>query len=235
MSGRTVHEVMTRTVTCVNTGTPFKEVARVLAERRISAVPVLDEQDRLIGVVSEADLMAKIQYQDTAISGPRPGLRERRGRAKASGETAGELMSSPPVTVAPDTTVAEAARLMDREQVKRLPVVDADNRVVGVFSRADVLKLFLRSDTVIRNEIIREVFLRALWAEPTGFDVEVSDGMVTLTGQLQRRSEVPIAEQLARQIDGVIGVVNQLGFAVDDVRRPPVRPESQRISSQTPR
>jgi CBS domain-containing protein len=225
MSGRTVHEVMTAAVTSVNTGMPFKEVAKILADRKVSAVPVLDEQGKLVGIVSEADLMAKIQYQDAATSSSRLSRRERRGRAKANGETAGELMSSPPVAVSPDTTVVEAARLMDREQVKRLPVVDADNRVIGVFSRADVLKLFLRPDHDIRTEIILEVFMRALWADPDGFDVLVQDGMVTMTGQVQRRSEIPIAEQLARQIDGVIGVTNRLTYLADD--------DSQRAAPQS--
>jgi CBS domain-containing protein len=218
MSARKVHEVMTGTVTCVNAGTHFKEVAKVLAENGISAVPVLDEQGRLIGVVSEADLMAKVEYQ-AGRTGSRMGRRERQGRAKAEGDIAGELMSSPPIAVTPDTSVVEAARLMDREQVKRLPVIDAEDRVIGVFSRADVLKLFLRPDTAIRSEIVSEVFLRALWADPAGFEITVADGMVNMTGQVERRSEVPLAEQLVRQVDGVVKVVNNLSYALDDTQK----------------
>jgi CBS domain-containing protein len=219
MSARKVHEVMTGTVTCVSAATPFKEVAKVLAQNRVSAVPVLDEQGRLIGVVSEADLMAKVEYQEHGRAGSRVGGRERRGRAKANGDIAGELMSSPPVAVTPDTSVVEAARLVDREQVKRLPVIDAENRVIGVFSRADVLKLFLRTDNAIRQETVREVFLRTLWADPAGFEVSVMDGVVTVTGQLERRSEIRLAEQLVRQIDGVVNVVNNLSYTVDDAQK----------------
>ena len=152
MSGCKVREVMTDSVTCVSTSTPLKMIVRLLAQDRVSAVPVLDQDGRLVGVVSEADLMAKVQYQGQARPDARADRRERQRHAKADGNTAGELMSSPAIAIFPDLSVVEAARIMHREQIKRLPVVDADGRVTGVLSRSDVLKVLLRPDHSIRSD-----------------------------------------------------------------------------------
>jgi CBS domain-containing protein len=210
-----VKDVMTDTVAALRESTPFKEVVRSLAEKQVGALPVLDEKDNLVGVVSEADLLAKEEAPDpTGIA--RLHRRERALRAKASGDTAGALMTSPAVTVLPDQSIVETARLLDRTGFKQLPVTDAAGTLVGMVSRSDLLKVFLRSDDEIREEVMREVFMRALWADPVKFEVSVQDGIVTLSGELQQHSSVPVAIRLTRGVDGVVDVVNRLSFAIDD-------------------
>jgi CBS domain-containing protein len=211
-----VDDVMTRRVVTVQVGTSFKDVARVLADRRVSAVPVLDGDGKLVGIVSEADLLRKEQYQaDSSPARRRPGRRERVWRAKAMGDFAGDVMTTPAITIGPDATVVEAAKIMIDRNVKRLPVVDADRCLVGIVSRADLLWVFLRPDDEIAEEIRYEVFARVLLQEPT-YSVAVTDGIVRLSGKLDRRSSVEIAERLVRAVDGVVDVVNGLSYQVDD-------------------
>jgi CBS domain-containing protein len=211
-----VDDVMTRRVVTVQVGTPFKDVARVLADRRVSAVPVLDGDGRLVGIVSEADLLRKEQYQEeSAPARRRVGRRERALRAKAMGDSAGGVMTTPAITIGPDATVVEAAKVMIDRNVKRLPVVDADRCLVGIVSRADLLWVFLRPDDEIAEEIRHEVLARVLLQEPT-YTVAVTDGIVRLSGKLDRRSSVEIAERLVRAVDGVVDVVNGLSYRVDD-------------------
>ena len=136
-------------------------------------------------------------------------------RAKAAGGTAVELMTAPAITIGPDATVAEAARLLHRHKIKRLPVVDPAGPLLGIVSRADLLKVFLRSDDQIAREVRQEVLLQALWVNDFVV-VEVRDGVVTLTGQLERRSLIPIAVSLVRGLDGVVDVVDRLTFEADD-------------------
>ena len=215
----TVRDVMTEAVLVVRLTTPFKEVVRLLAERGISALPVVDEDGRLAGVVSEADLLYKEEYGKDQ---PRRRLMlltspdEIAARSKASADVAGQLMTSPAVTIGPDATVVEAAKVMDRRRVKRLPVVDAEGTLVGIVSRVDLLKAFLRADDEIRAEVTREVFMRVLWADPEKFEVTVEDGIVTLSGELELRSSTVIAERLTRQVDGVIDVIGRLSYVIDD-------------------
>ena len=143
-----VTDVMTRKVVAVHTSASFKEIAATLRERRVSAFPVVDDDGRVIGVVSEADLIAKEALEGGYESHPGPlsGLLHRRDLEKARGATAGELMSRPPVTVRPDDLVSHAAQLMHDRRVKRLPVVSADGKLVGIISRTDVLSVFSRPD-----------------------------------------------------------------------------------------
>jgi CBS-domain-containing membrane protein len=213
----TVRDVMTEDVLVVRLSTPFKEVARVLADRGISALPVLDGDDRLAGVVSEADLLYKEEFgkqeaRFRLLASPD----ERAARSKATADVAGQLMTSPAVTIGPDAALVQAAKVMDQHRVKRLPVVDADGRLIGIVSRADLLKTFLRSDDEIREEVIRDVFMRVLWAEPEKFDVTVDDGVVTLSGELQLRSSTTIAVRLTRKVDGVVDVIDKLTYVIDD-------------------
>jgi CBS domain-containing protein len=125
-------------------------------------------------------------------------------------------MTSPAITISPDATLVAAAKLMDQRRVKRLPVVDADHRLIGIVSRADLLKTFLRDDDEIREEVIRDVFMRVLWAEPERFEVTVDDGVVTLSGELQLRSSTVIAVRLTRKVDGVVDVIDKLSYQIDD-------------------
>jgi CBS domain-containing protein len=187
-----------------------------MVEQHISALPVLDEDDRLIGVVSEADVILKQGHQ---IPRPprwwEPAVRRMVVR-RAAGDTARELMSTRPVTVGPRASLAQAARLMSDHAVKRLPVLDDQGCLVGVISRGDLLKAFVRSDDDIRQDVLSEVFVHLLWADPTQIDVKVTDGIVDLAGSVDRRSTAEAAERLVRRIDGVVDVVPRLGFRVDD-------------------
>ena len=212
-----VKDLMTTPVVTVEPTTPFKEIAATMAERRVSALPVLDGEGRVTGIVSEADLLLKEEFPEGPAGGHLfQSRRQRVERSKAAGDTAAELMTAPAVTVGPDATVTEAARLLHRHGIKRLPVVDPAGPLLGIVSRADLLKVFLRADAEITQEIRQEVLLRALWVDPDSVTITVRDGIVTLTGQLERRSLIPIAVSLVHGIDGVVDVVDRLTFELDD-------------------
>jgi CBS domain-containing protein len=215
-----VSDAMTTEVITAREATPFKELARIMTERHISALPVLDTADRLVGIVSEADLLPKEEHRDDQTGRWVPAFGgERASRAKATGDTAGQVMTPHVVVTHPDTTLVAAAKEMARHHVKRLPVVDTDDRLVGIVSRADLLKVFLRDDDEIRHEVISEILVRVLWADPERFDVPVRDGIVTLSGELEQRSHIGTALQLTHRVDGVIDVVDHLSYALDDTTR----------------
>lgn len=213
----TVRDVMTRDVITVGTDTSFKEIARRLDENNVSAVPVLDEEGRLVGVVSEADLLYKEGYRDRGGKRRRATVvgRLRRALAKAAGGTARDVMTSPAVTIGPDATLAEAARYMATRGVKRLPVV-AGGHLIGIVSRADLVSAFLRTDVAIAEEIEQLLASHVLLTEDGSINVQVRDGVVTLTGELGRRSSVEIAERLTREVDSVVDVQTELAYRWDD-------------------
>ncbi len=215
MKNLTVSDVMTRPVHTARAAMPVKELARIMVEHHISALPVLDEDDQLIGVVSEADVILKQGHQIPR----RPHWWEpptrRTAVRRAAGDTAGELMSAQPVTVGPRASLAQAARLMSDHAVKRLPVVDDQGGLVGVVSRGDLLKAFVRSDDDIRQDVLGEVF-DLLGADPTQVDVKVTDGIVDLAGTVDRRSTAEATERLVHRVDGVVDVVSRLEFQHDD-------------------
>jgi CBS domain-containing protein len=221
---RKVRNVMTAEVVTVTEQAPFVELVRLMAVHKVSALPVIGGDGRLVGIASEADLLRKQEYQDDQ-DGPHllEGRRRRRARAKAAAQTAAEVMTTPVVTVSPDATVAAAARLLARHGIKRLPVVDDDGRLVGIVSRADLLRLYLRDDEAIHREIVEQVLFQALWIDPLSVTVTVREGIVTLAGQLERKSLVPMAAHLTRTVPGVVDVVSQLTFELDDDRPEPVR------------
>jgi CBS domain-containing protein len=201
-----VADVMSTDVVTARPAMPVKEVVRAMQRHSVSALPVLDEDDRLIGVVSEADLIRGRAYP-TGDHWWRPTGSQRHRRH------VGDIMTADVVTVGPTATLAEAARLMTERMVKRLPVVDSVGALVGVISRLDVLAALLRTDDEIREEIIEDVFVRVLWADPECFEVSVRDGVVVLTGTVDQRSAVALAERLTRRVDGVVDVVNTLQYA----------------------
>ncbi|MFE9404898.1 CBS domain-containing protein [Streptomyces sp. NPDC006530] len=216
MQHRTVQDLMTHGVVHARPDTPFKAVAAMLTDNDITAVPVVDERNGSIGVVSEADLLrheALLPDPEGHAPAPRLGLRDR-GRADA--DTAGGMMSAPAITARPQRNAVEAARAMDRHKVKRLPVVDETGQLVGIISRSDLLRVFLRRDTAISEEIIGEVMHRTLRFGPGAVDVSVVDGVVTLRGKVASKSLVPITAGLCRAVDGVVTVHEQLGFDIDD-------------------
>ncbi|MFF4161245.1 CBS domain-containing protein [Streptomyces sp. NPDC001678] len=216
MQHRTVDELMTRTVIKVRPDTPFKEIVRELAENDVTAVPVVDGDGRVIGVVSEADLMRKSADQPDPFGRvPVPNLEEWE-RAKAEGARAEELMSAPAVCARPEWNVVETARLMTVQGVKRLPVVDETDKLLGIVSRADVLRVFLRDDAAIRAEIHHDLLERTLGLAPSAVTAEVSEGQVTLTGRVEARSLIPVVERLCRSVDGVVSVHQRITYGGDD-------------------
>jgi CBS domain-containing protein len=220
MAHRKIREVMTADVVTVTLGTRFKELVRVTAEHQISGLPVLDSGGRVVGVISEADLLRKEEYQQDPAATRPPRWRRWRERARAKGRTAGELMSSPAITVSPDATVVQAARLLDRHRIKRLVVTSADGRVAGIVTPRDLLRVYLRSDDEIRAEIISEVLSDSLGTNPLLVKVNVADGVVTLEGELERKSMIPLAVRLTHAVDGVVDVVDRLTFASDNTHLP---------------
>ena len=232
MKHNKVGSVMTTEVVRAEYGTPFKEVARRLGEHRISGLPVVDEDDKVIGVISETDLMAR--QADTPdpfetkkrsrLAGLTRGARRHAAKSRAS--TAGQLMTAPPVTVYADDTIVEAARTMAQHRVERLPVLDEADRLVGIVTRRDLLTVFLRPDAKIRTEVIEEVLVRALWLPPRSIDVTVTEGVVTLAGHMERKSEKEIALFMTRQIDGVVAVVDRLTYRLDDAK---IQPQQQAV------
>jgi CBS domain-containing protein len=192
MKKHPVSEIMTRDVVTTSPTTGYRDIVATLARHGVSALPVVDEDRRVLGVVSEADLLYKVEYAGLQPSAPLfERRRARRAREKADADTAAELMTTPAVVVHQTATVAEGARLMDLQHVKRLPVVDETERLVGVVARCDVLRLFLRTDDDIRSEIREEVLLRTLWIDPAQVALDVHDGVVTLGGVVERRSGIP--------------------------------------------
>ncbi|MFC5821748.1 CBS domain-containing protein [Nonomuraea harbinensis] len=217
----TVADVMTTDVVSVTAPTPFKDIAEALIEGGISAVPVVDDDRRVIGMVSEADLLRKEEFREQFYrEGYRPPLRARlrhpKMRHKAEGETAGELMTSPAITVSPRASAGAAARLMDAHAVKRLAVVDEDRRLAGIVSRRDLVKLFVRGDAEVAAEIREDVLDRALWVDTGGVEVDVRQGVVTLSGWMDRKSEAAIAVRMTRRVNGVVDVVDKLTWKQDD-------------------
>ncbi|MEV7202520.1 CBS domain-containing protein [Streptomyces griseoluteus] len=216
MQHRTIDDLMTRNVVRARRDTPFKELVRLLAEYDITAIPVVDELEHPVGVVSEADLLRKSSDQaDPSGLVPVPHL-EAWERAKAEGARAEELMSAPAVCARPEWSVVEAARLMETQDVKRLPVVDEADRLVGIISRGDLLRIFLRRDEAIREEINRDVLRDTLGLARTDVTVDVHDGAVVLGGTVEHRGLVPVVEQLCRGVDGVVSVTGDITFRQDD-------------------
>ena len=184
----TVKDVMTTHVVAVRLNATYKDMATRLREFRVSAFPVLDDEDKVIGVVSEADLLTKEALEFYPARGLVGGILHGREHSKAAAVTAADLMTRPPVTIGPHESVSHAARLMYSHKVKRLPVVDEDGRLIGIVSRADVLSVFSRLDADIRADIIENVIVGTVLTDPARFTVDVSDGVVTVTGEPENAS-----------------------------------------------
>ncbi|MFF7969883.1 CBS domain-containing protein [Streptomyces sp. NPDC007905] len=200
-----VNDVMTRTVVALRTGAAFKDIVKTMREWSVSALPVLDADGRVGGVVSEADLLPKEEYREGDLA--RYGETQRSAEARrADAVTAGELMTAPAVTVSPHATLGHAARVMARHRVKRLPVVAPDGTLKGIVSRSDLLNVFLRDDADIAEEVRRDVVVRLFGTHTAAVRIEVHDGVVTLTGRVHETALVPLAARLARAVAGVVDV-----------------------------
>jgi CBS domain-containing protein len=209
---------MAADVVSATTSTAFKDLVETLVRRRVSGLPVLSREGKVVGVVSAADLLMKEELRLDPGARPTRLVHRQALRVKATGDTAGEVMTTRPVTVRPDTTIAEAARLMDRHHASCLPVVEEDGRLAGTVDRCDLLRVFLRVDDDIRTEIIDEVLLRYLDTNPVLVRVDVTDGVVTLSGEVGAKSMLPLIFPAIRAIDGVVDVVGHLTYAVDDTK-----------------
>ncbi|WP_225829914.1 CBS domain-containing protein [Streptomyces sp. NK08204] len=204
----TVNDVMTRTVVAVRPDVVFKDIVKTMKEWRVSALPVLDGGGHVVGVVSEADLLPKEEYREGDLG--RHGQAHLADVRKADAVTVEDLMTAPAVTVQPGATLAHAARLMARNRVKRLPVVGDDGTLKGIVSRSDLLKVFLRDDEDIAEEVRREVVVRLFGTGLVPVGVEVCDGVVTLAGRVDDTRLVPLALLLTRTVPGVVDVRSAL-------------------------
>ncbi|MFF5900845.1 CBS domain-containing protein [Streptomyces argenteolus] len=198
-----VSDVMTRTVVAVGLDARFKEIVTTVNQWQVTAVPVLEGEGRVVGIVSEADLLAKeeLRDRDATMIGQRDRLTD---YAKAGAVTARDLMSSPAVTVPPDATLPQAARLMALHGIKRLPVVDSQGVLKGIVSRADLLKVFLRPDEELADEVRQEVVERLFPVSARNMRVHVREGRVTISGTVRDADLIPLAERLAAAVEGVV-------------------------------
>jgi CBS domain-containing protein len=211
MKATTVREVMTASVVAVREDANFKEMVTVMRSRRVSAFPVLDSADKVIGVVSEADLLLKEVAPDSPKGLVRLSWRLTE-RSKAEGVTAAEVMTKPAVTIGEDAPVAEAARLMQSRRVKRLPVVDEYGRLRGIVSRADVLSVFERPDDEIWNDVVKDVIIGEFGLDPEMFVVSVRSGVVTVTGSVERRADALRLLGAIRHMEGVVALRDRLSY-----------------------
>lgn len=220
-----VRDVMTRPVVSVRGSTPLKDVARLLVEHEISGVPVVDVGGAVLGVVSEADLLVKEQGADGIRHRPLARFRgeSRESRAqlvKLGAVSAAEAMTAPAVTIPSSRSIHEAARVMTGRKVNRLPVVD-DGRLVGIVSRADLVRAYIRSDDELAETIRQDVILRILWLDPALFTVVVRDGVASIGGRVERRSTAEMIEHAVRMVPGVVDVRVAVSWVTDDRRMKP--------------
>lgn len=221
-----VRDVMTSDVVTVRAQTSLKEVAAILGERRISGVPVVSENGEVIGVVSEGDILFKERGPSERkgmlawLANPY-GLE---GQLKLEARIAAEAMTAPAKTIAPWRLVSSAAAQMLDEGVNRLPVVNDEGRLVGIVTRADLVRAFVRPDVEIEREI-REVLERALLLEtPGAVTVAVDGGKVTLGGTLVMRTDAELVSTLVAKVPGVVEVESSVGWREDNRKRRPVSP-----------
>jgi CBS domain-containing protein len=214
-----VRDVMTAPALSVTEHTTYKQVARLLSERQVSSLPVLSRGGRVIGVVSEADLLRKQERHHAARPGGMTWRLHRRAAAKAEARNAGQLMTSPAVTIHPDAPVGSAARLLNSHHLRCLPVVDPDGRLLGVVSRRDLLCVFLRPDEEIAAEV-RAALADVLLADPAALRVQVGQGLVCLSGQVPDAGQISLVTDLVTAIDGVVAVRNELTAATGRTGHP---------------
>jgi CBS domain-containing protein len=206
-----IEALMTKDVLTVSPEMPLKDVAALLSEKGISGAPVCDQDNVVLGVISEADIIRKEQGLATDVHGVARwlmGLFD--GELdKVEARTVHEAMTSPALTVRPFEPVSKAARLMVEHRINRLPVA-LDGRLVGIVTRADLVRAFHRPDGEIADQIRDEVFVRALWLGPEELDLTVEDGVVTIRGTVETESDARVVEHLVRSIPGVVDVTAEV-------------------------
>ena len=218
-----VREVMTEDVLTIGPEAPLKDVAKILVEHGVSGLPVCDIEGHVVGVISEGDILYK-EHDPTEgrVGGPLAWLVEANpnsgGAAKAQAVTAGKAMTSPAVTIPPHESVAQAARIMSERRVNRLPVVKG-GKLVGIVTRADLVRAFTRTDAEIGRELRQDVLARTMWIEPGRVELEVRNGVVTLTGHLHTRTDAEWLGRLAARVPGVLSVESDVRWEIDDTTR----------------
>jgi CBS domain-containing protein len=218
-----VRELMTRRVLSIGPEAPIKDVAKILVQNRISGLPVCDIAGHVLGVISEGDIIYK---EHDPTEGSRGGLlawmsnstSRYPGYTKSRALAARSAMTAPALTIAPYQSVSEAARLMAKHGVNRLPVVK-DDKLVGIITRADLVRAFTRTDSEIEREIDEDVLERTLWIEADRVEVEVADGVVRLHGTLHTRSDVELLCRLVARVPGVSSVESTVRWQIDDTTR----------------
>jgi len=216
----TVKDVMSTNVIAVHQDAPYKEMATTLHEQRVSAFPVIDDDNKVIGVVSEADLLTKQALEGTVPRTMNLSLTTGSMRSRTNAVTATDLMTKPPVTIGPDETVTHAARLMFDRRVKRLPVVSADGTLIGIVSRADVLSVYSRPDSEIGRQVTKNLILDTFLSDPARFTVTVNDGVVTIEGTPETSLVGHDIIDAIRHMEGVVFVRDRLSYPKDSPYRP---------------
>jgi CBS domain-containing protein len=216
----TVRDVMTRSVISVSPDTPLKEVARLLVEHGISGLPVVGPNRTVLGVVSEADFLLKERGARAVRHRPLASILGEsrdtaRQLAKVEAATAGQAMSSPAVTIEAGATLQKAAETMVSRQINRLPVME-HGALVGIITRADLVKAYIRSDEQLAETIRDEVLRRTLWLDPAGFKVAVTDGVASVRGRVDRRSTADVIERVTAMVPGIVGVACDVAWEVED-------------------
>lgn len=215
-AARHVGDVMTRTVFAARTGTPFKDIAKELDSHHVHGVPVVDDNSKVIGMVTASDLLARVAGTDHGLPRGHRLSSHHANAVKRHGLTAKELMTTPPVVVTTATTIADAARLAAKSRVRTLPVVDADGRLIGVVTRDDLIRIFLRPDEDIHHDVEHDVVGKLPRVPENRVSVEVTDGVVTLHGTVTTALTAGRLLYQAGRVPGVVDVRNDLDYTVDD-------------------
>ncbi len=202
----TVGDVMIKGVVAAHEEAAFKQVVDALVRNHIGAVPVIDSGRRVVGVVSESDLLVRMSGGHLVLPSGHLVSAHAEEHRKLHATTARELMTSPPIVARSDMPIVEAAQLAAQNRVRRLPVVDDDGVLVGLVSRTDLLKVFLRPDGEIRDDIRHNVLVGAVAFNPHLVDVEVDYGVVTVRGEVADRATVSSLVHAIEAVSGVIAV-----------------------------
>lgn len=211
-----VQDVMTKDPWTVRQRTSLKEVAEILVREKISGLPVVDDEGRVLGVVSEGDILVK----ETAGTSTEKGFLARLitfdplEDLKLDARTAGEAMTVPAITIGPRRPLTQAATTMIERGVKRLPVVDDQGKLLGIVTRADLVRAFIRSDEEIAREIRQDVIGRTLWISPDSITVEVDKGEVRLSGTVETRNDAELVPTFVQRVPGVVGVLSKLRWSM---------------------
>lgn len=214
-----IHELMTTDVVTVGVGTPLKDAAALMAEHNVSGLPVVDSANHVLGVLSEGDILYREtgrRANTTMLGRMGIGISDTEAARRSIATTVGEAMSAPAVTLGPQRPASDAANLMIDRQINRLPVVDGDGVLIGIVTRADLVRAFVRSDDELAREIREDVFGRTLWLDPEWIHVEVHDGEVQLSGQVETKVDAELVPSFVERVPGVMGVSSKLSWREDE-------------------